>query len=191
MPIYVYLTSLFVLFRWPGPDHCQRTPGGSAGRGLWMSGRCLPLVLPSQKPSKCTYLLSIPWLHSGHHSFFWHLWVIYIHEHSIHLHWRVIEVTCPNQKSLLLHISIWLDIKSHYCSSDWANLSMQDNQKLVQSFYSFLHVHCKSFNNKYRFQISNKMENSGIANIFFFTKAFGRNVFCILKWNFLIFFYFP
>lgn len=63
----IFKTSLFVLFRWPGLDHCQRSPGGSAGRGLWMSGRCLPLVLPSQKPSKCTYLLSILWLHSGHH----------------------------------------------------------------------------------------------------------------------------
>ena len=148
MPVYVYLTSLFVLSRWPGPDHCQRTPGGSAGRGLWMSGRCLPLVLPSQKPSKCTYLLSIPWLHSGHYSFFWPLWVIYIHEHSIHLYWRVIEVICPNQQSLLLHNSIWLDIKFCYCSSNWAN-AMQDYQKLDQWIYSFLHGQFKIFNNRY------------------------------------------
>ena len=144
----IFKMSLFVLFRWPGPDHCQRSPGGPAGCGLWMSGRCLPLVLPSQKPSKCTYLLSIPWLHSGHHSFFWPSWVIYIHEHSIHLYWRVIEVICPNQQSLLLHNSIWLDIKFCYCSSNWAN-AMQDYQKLHQWIYSFLHGQCKIFNNRY------------------------------------------
>lgn len=38
-----------VYFRRCGPDHCEGSPGGVAGCGLWVCGRSVPVVLSFQK----------------------------------------------------------------------------------------------------------------------------------------------